>query len=267
MNKYKFALMLVFIVVATISCKKKNSSKPSSEIVEDEFSIGENLTAIGQPELLVTSFNDLTYKSKLTMNGSLGSFEEVNVTIRLKQDSLIWVSASHLGFEVARALIAPDSIRILNRFQKQYIAADYKSISQKIGIQLGYPQLQSLLTGELLYKPTPEGEWYSSTDSMYIYQHRDHVGKLVGVLDKTSQRAHDMKLRLTASGDLLAVEHRDFRTVAENVFPVSSTLFLKSTNNETRNMGLSIQHQKIEAVEVGASYPFSIPGNYRRIRL
>ena len=67
-------------------------------------------------------FNTFLAKIKVDYTDSRGRQPDVNAFVRIKKDSLIWVSinATFLNVEAFRILISKDSIRILNKLQKQF---------------------------------------------------------------------------------------------------------------------------------------------------
>ena len=58
-------------------------------------------------------------KTKLDINGSSN---DVTLNIRIQKGQKIWVSVTAIaGIEVARALITPDSILVINKLQGLYL--------------------------------------------------------------------------------------------------------------------------------------------------
>lgn len=68
--------------------------------------------------------------------------------IRVRKDSLIWVSISPaLGIEMFRMVVTADSVKYINRFNKEYFTGDYALVSRFLKIDIDFDILQSLLTG------------------------------------------------------------------------------------------------------------------------
>lgn len=66
----------------------------------------------------------------------------------MKRDSTIWVSASaFMGIEMVRARITSDSIVLLNRFDKTYLAEPLNDIAERLNLPLTLKESQSLLLG------------------------------------------------------------------------------------------------------------------------
>ncbi len=67
---------------------------------------------------------------------------------RIKKDSIIWLSITPaLGIEILRLYITPDSVKLINRMDKTYLATDFKYINTFLNNAVDFDMLQSLLLG------------------------------------------------------------------------------------------------------------------------
>lgn len=79
-----------------------------------------------------------TKKSKFAAKGFL----------RIKKDSIIWVSLSAgMGIEVARLSLTPDTIKLLNRWESTYFINHFKFINKIVDAEVDYDMLQAFITG------------------------------------------------------------------------------------------------------------------------
>lgn len=70
-----------------------------------------------------------------------------NVNIAIVNDSIIWISATAIaGIEAFRALFTVDSIKVINRLNKEYYALTYKDINEKIGVCFNFNVLEAMIT-------------------------------------------------------------------------------------------------------------------------
>lgn len=91
----------------------------------------------------------------------------LNANIRMKKDSVIWISASaFLGIEAARLLLTPDSFKMINRLNSTYISSDISSLKKQFGIDLSFKQLQNRLLGDL---DLEQSDWEVSSDSAHYF--------------------------------------------------------------------------------------------------
>src|SRR6185312_13493515 len=107
----------------------------------------ERLNAIRSGQITFTTFSGKA-RTKLALNGSSN---DVTLNIRIKQDQKIWVSVTAIaGIEVARALITPDSIMVMNKLQSVYLRQPFSYIYKYTGNQVNYKTLESLLVGNAI---------------------------------------------------------------------------------------------------------------------
>lgn len=76
----------------------------------------------------------------------------VNAQLRMKKDSVIWISISAiLGLEALRVQLTPDSVKLINRLSSSYFIGDMSALAQRYNIPLSYQEIQDALLG--VYKP------------------------------------------------------------------------------------------------------------------
>ena len=74
------------------------------------------------------------------------SFNDLSGQIRMRKDSLIWISVTvPLGVEMLRAKVSNDSVWVVNRLEKSYLAEPLDSLAAQLGMPLSLPLLQTLL--------------------------------------------------------------------------------------------------------------------------
>lgn len=93
------------------------------------------------------NFSTLSVKAKAEIG--IGKKENnVTLTIRIKKDEAIWVAVTALGgIEVARALITPDSLRLMNKAEDTYLKKPFSFLHEYSGQNVDFKTLQALLIG------------------------------------------------------------------------------------------------------------------------
>jgi hypothetical protein len=74
--------------------------------------------------------------------------------IRVKRDSVIWVSVRKLGFEVARILVQQDSVFVLDRLNNEYMKKPISAIKDYVELPANFQVIQSLLYGHPVFFST-----------------------------------------------------------------------------------------------------------------
>ncbi|HEY0272585.1 MAG TPA: DUF4292 domain-containing protein, partial [Chitinophaga sp.] len=67
-------------------------------------------------------FNTFSAKLKLDYDDDQGKSMNLTANIRIRKDSAVWISISApIVGEVARALVTPDSLKVINKFDKKLL--------------------------------------------------------------------------------------------------------------------------------------------------
>ena len=92
------------------------------------------------------SFEWLTANLSIQAEGNGQSFNDLSGQLRMRRDSLVWLSVTAtMGVEVLRAKVSNDSIWIVNRLEKTYLAEPLDTVSAQLGVPLSLPLVQILL--------------------------------------------------------------------------------------------------------------------------
>ena len=84
------------------------------------------------------SFEWLTANLSIQAEGNGMVYNDLSGQLRMRKDSLVWLNVTAtMGVEVLRAKISNDSVWILNRIEKTYLAEHVDSLDQQIGPLFG----------------------------------------------------------------------------------------------------------------------------------
>ena len=123
--RFSFSIVLLVLLLVAASCASRKK--------------------IVAPEQLQT-FDWMTSNLDIQAEGNGMSFEDLSGQIRMRKDSIVWLSVTAtMGVEVLRAKFSNDSVWIINRLEKTYLAEPLDSVSAQLGIPLSLLLLQTLL--------------------------------------------------------------------------------------------------------------------------
>jgi hypothetical protein len=111
-------------------------------------------------------------------------------TIRMRKDSLIWVSITPaLGIEMIRVMITPDSLKYLSKIpdNKFYYLGNFEDVNKLVGTAFDFEMLQQLLVGNAIGLEKDERRFRSEVDGddyLLISKYRRKVRRVVGVDDR-----------------------------------------------------------------------------------
>ena len=92
------------------------------------------------------AFEWMTANLDIQAEGNGMSFDNLSGQLRMRHDSIVWLSVTAtMGVEVLRAKVSNDSVWVLNRMEKTYLAEPLDSLCAKVGMPLSLPLVQTLL--------------------------------------------------------------------------------------------------------------------------
>jgi hypothetical protein len=211
-------------------------------------------------------FTYLTAKSKLSFKGKTQDVSNANLNIRVRKDSLIWISISKIGFEAVRALITRDSVTIMDRQHGEYAVYDFPSLSKQFNFEMNYDLLQALIVGNLPLPKRPAQKIKNERDYLLLRQNAGQVlvENYIGEEDRKLKR---LMVTEQPTKNALRLDYEDFQALNNFVFPYSSLVTLDYTSQADGQFYqtlIRIKHSKVELVEKNPGFPFTIPAKYVR---
>lgn len=202
-------------------------------------------------------FNTFSAKARTKLDIA-GNSNDVTLNIRINRDQKIWVSVTAIaGIEVARALITPDSIIIMNRLQSLYIKKPFSYIYTFTGNQINYKTLESLLVGNAIPELLNENAELQSDSSKTIL-----TGNLQGLLYRLllgpDMRVTQTNLNDQVAGQSLQVTNNTFIKSGNRVVP--SQIDMASVVKD-KKIEVNLHYTKVD-FDLPLQYPFSIPSRY-----
>ena len=142
--------VLIFCVLLTaIGCKahKQLATDKKADAVKPASVSGVDINTIRAAQLNFNTFSGRA-KSKITNNNSSN---DVTLNIRISKGKKIWISVTAIaGIEVARALITPDSLLVINKLQSMYVRKPFSYINTIVGDQLDYSSVEAIFVGDAI---------------------------------------------------------------------------------------------------------------------
>ncbi|KQB99538.1 DUF4292 domain-containing protein [Pedobacter sp. Hv1] len=254
------SLSLVVIAIVAFGCKPKRIIVTTPPVSQEKVEVDkkpENLNLLKSKNL---SFNTLALRGKANLNMD-GDEHNVTMIIRMQKDKKIWVSITAIaGIEVARAVITPDSLLLLDRLQKKYVKKPFNYIHQYANKQLNFGLLQAVLSGNAI----PD---FMNVNSDLIQE--SGVWVLSGTNgDLTYRSLFNTLLKVAETTLNDAKAGQAFKVTYGKYTPVNSALFPSSlkinTMSGAKKINVEIEFTKIES-NVAVEFPFSVPKSFELI--
>ena len=215
-----------------------------------------------------TAFDFLTIKGKaqITLKGNK---QGANLAMRVRRDSIIWVSAGLAGFEGVRAILTRDSVHVINKLEKTYFSGGYDYLSKLLNVPVSFAQMQTLLLGD--YLPAPTGTTPSVATEEAGRQRVSYPlrGVLVEHLLQAGNTGRVQQLRVSdaATKRNLTVDYTDFQPLdPQQPLPFAHAAFIQAEQPASGAVTAAINYNKVEVAKARLAFPFVVPKGYRRQR-
>jgi len=260
-------VLAVGVIFLLFSCKaKKQLVQVARPIVADSAVVNvvkpdnnknEKLQAIQSRQINFNTFSGRA-RTRLEIDGK---GYDVTLNIRIQKNKEIWVSISALaGIEVARAVITPDSIKIINKLQSVYLKKPFSYVYQYTGRQVSYQTVEAIVIGNAVAEfITPDAQMLAVGNNLVFsgilndlaYQTTFGPDLKVGVLKLNNQKA----------GQKLDVNNSSFIQADNRILP--SVIAINSVAGQ--NSIKADLHYIKATFDQGIDMPFNEPKGYTQI--
>lgn len=252
---------LALMLVALASCKSRRER--GVVLLEGERFVSKSEATAVRRGIQAAQLEYLSFsgraKSTIKLNKDV---HDVTTHIRIRKDEMIWVSVTAvLGMEVARVLITPDRIRIINRLQSVYLDQPFGYVHRFASEQLDFGALQGLLLGEVLQGFVDDGTPITAFDEGFVLR------GVRGDLQHAQTTDYDHQAYYTVLEDSVARQ----RLVAmyENRAEFSGRLFPQVLQLAMNAQGLDLQidmtYNRI-TFDAPVDVPFTVPPRFSEVR-
>jgi hypothetical protein len=251
---------LLLLALSSCSSKKKLTKKEQPNIVST-IPITSTSNAIKTFELSNLDFHTFSGKAKSTV--LLGDkSQEVTANIRIERNKAIWISVTAiLGIEAARILITPDSVKILNKLQGEYIAKPFSYIYHYTNPSVTFGSLQDILLGNVSTSllNTDNLQMASSTDDTQMVGIKD--GMRFHYIINSSNRPTTFRLAEDGTNQKLEAFYGQHVLISGYNFPQKLRLNLVGHDSK---VAADLIYNKVffnEPLDI----PFTVPARYKVI--
>ena len=249
-------LIAVILLASVVGCrtKKEIRTAPAAKTASSAVSKTTVLKEINNKQL---DFQTLQFKAKANLSiNNRGN--EASMNIRMKKDQALWVSVTVIaGIEVARALITPDSVKVINRLESTYLVKPFNYINEFTNEQVNFSTLQALLVGNTV------PDFISDKSEIQMQNNKLILSGILKGLAYTVNYNESRKVTQTALNDSgadqsLTASYSDFYVVSDRAIPHSVSI--KSTADR-KNVDIQLKYLQV-GVNESLDFPFSVPKRF-----
>jgi hypothetical protein len=244
--------LLVIVVPVLISCSKKVS--PTA--------------AIPAPTKPVLNVQDIPFeyfhgKARMVLRDA-NKEREVKANIRVRKDSVIWMTFSVIGLQGGKALINKDSITIVSNVDKEYYVFEYTELSQRYNFKINYDVIQAAMLGNLLL-PRKDDDEIVQESSMFLLKQQAGTVQVTNYVNAASMKVEKVDMKESNSTNSLVINYSNFQPVEDKLFPYNGTISLfYKTLAGVLNTTVIFEYNKAEVGDKELKFPFNIPKRYVR---
>lgn len=210
----------------------------------------------------ITDYQTFNAKMKVDFEGSDGKHYDVNAFVRLRKDSVMWITINALlGIDAFRVLITPDSVKVVDKLKKTVSLRTVGYLQEVTGIPITFNELQDLLIGNPLFLDSSNISSYKKDDKSISLVSLGAVFKHFLTVNKDDYTVQHSKL-----DDVDAIRARTADMTYgsyENRNNIKFSTYRRITVSEKSKLDIEMQFKQFE-FNAPLSFPFTIPRNYRR---
>ncbi|WP_461630762.1 DUF4292 domain-containing protein [Labilibaculum euxinus] len=223
------------------------------------------------------------FSASFSVDGISKSFKG---SIKIEKDSVIWIDiTASVGIPVARLLITPDSVKMIDRIKKTYFIDNFEFLSDKLNMDLDFYSFQSILTNSIFRVDNEEKEKAfirsfdgKIIDNKYVFisdkarkidrkLKKDKLEKLNRFnyqrvdIDPSLMRITDILVKEFDAARDITIKYRDFTVFESRKFPQRLAFEVKDPKHL---LSCNIKFNKVTFSE-DLRFSFTIPDKYDRI--
>jgi hypothetical protein len=247
----KCLLLCLCTMLLLAGCKKEAIPTDASE----------KTTTIGHVQVNNLEFSYLSSKGQITFNDKNDNLSS-GYSLRMQKDSVIWISVQPgLGIEAARMLLTQDSVFMMNRLQKEYIATDYSFLRHKLNVEVNFEVLQAILLGN--YQSKGSEKVINEGESQHIQQTREALlfNFFIGLQNNKLQQLH---VQDKNTGNTITVKYNSFNNIGTVPFAYA---LAAQVLQKGEVIDFTMKHSRVLVSAEVLDFPFTVPTDYKYLSL
>lgn len=205
------------------------------------------------------------FHGKARLNYNDGKRErEVKANIRVRKDSVIWMTFSVIGVQGGKALINHDSITIVSTVDKEYFVFDYAELSKRFNFDVNYHVVQAAFLGNLIQPRGPEDKVQRLANNDLLEQ-RNGTVLIKNFINAAISKIERVELTEEDTKNAITLNYTNFQAVEDRIFPYNGVinLYYKTPGGILNNV-ITFEYNKAEVGDKELRFPFNIPRKYDR---
>jgi hypothetical protein len=213
-------------------------------------------------------FKYMDARFKVNYKDSDNKANTAKVRLRMKKDSLIWVSVTGpVGVEGIRALIRKDSIFIIDRIAKNFITAKFDTLGKIFNFDFTYEMVQSVLLAEMPFAGYESTKKSDKGKTSKIEQKVERL-EVENELINQYQKLESLFVKDLISKNTMKMTFDEYAVFDGEFFPKLANIQINYKNPSTQKLHktiINLSITKIELPQEPLTFPFTIPTNNKYV--
>lgn len=190
--------------------------------------------------------------------------QDIKANIRIRKDSVIWMTFTFIGLQGGKALINQDSVTIVRTVDKEYFVFTYPELSRRFNLEINYHTLQSAILGNLI-SPRSDNDKISPGEPYNLLEQERNRILIRNYINPTTKKLEKVEMREQDTNNLIQMQYADFQPVGDKIYPYHSVInVLYRTVSGLVNTTITLEYNKAEVGDKELKFPFNIPRKYER---
>jgi hypothetical protein len=247
-------LLLVAIFLVACSSQKKIVKPVKEDVAVKSQKQAVTINQLSQGQVVYNTFTTKAI-SKLAINGK---DYDATLNIRIKSKELIWVSViAFPGIEAARALITPDSIKVIDRLNDNYINKPFSYVNDYTNNDIDFATLEAMLVGNLIPLVLKNSDKIISNYDAYLL--KDKTPNMFYQIDLNKDFKTQALLFLALDNTKkLNASISSFEKIENYWLPVSIHINSSAVNNQ---IDVKMEYSKTQ-LNTHLDFPFNVPKRF-----
>ncbi|NHF59133.1 DUF4292 domain-containing protein [Flavobacteriaceae bacterium TP-CH-4] len=204
-----------------------------------------------------------TISGKLKIEYSDGeSTQSIPLSLRMEKDKAIWISAP-LG--IVKAYITPGRVSFYNKLQNEYFDGDFSYLSNLLGTELDFEQVQNLLLGQAILD-LKDGKYDAEVaDDTYQLKPKKvaELFKILFQIEPNNFKIATQQLSQPLKKRLLQINYKNYQKIDKWILP--NEIAIAAIDGDIRNT-IDIEYRNIQ-FDQALNFPYKIPKGFKEIVL
>ncbi|MCX2681198.1 DUF4292 domain-containing protein [Galbibacter sp. EGI 63066] len=252
----KSPYVFVFLLMLLVSCGSKKVLAP-----------GEIKSDLSARNIIENHYNNEldfeTMRGRIKIDYSNGeSSQGVTVSLRMKKDETIWLSAP---LSVVKVLITPERVSFYNKLDNTYFDGDFSYLNQLLGADLTFGMVQNLLLGQAVFDLNEDDYYAAILENNYQLkpEKQTELFKRLFLLEPNHYKMAVQQVSQAEKGRLLSVAYKNYQTVDGRILP--NQIEINAIDKDKKNH-IDIEYNNVE-FNKRVSFPYSIPSGFKPVEI